>query len=133
MRNGDEIGPSTEEEGGNVEEEEEEGDANDGEANHVTSIQATENCRHKRSLCHGFSRFIATKRRKMKKKSEPVSDSVPSRSQISCCLLPPCFTRPQSLNPDSPLSAPAFQSLIEKNDFYSKECNVHRNLSLFRG
>lgn len=116
--------PSTEEEG-EKEEEEEEGVANNGEANHATSIQATENCRHKRSFRHGFSRFVATKRRKMKMKSEPVSDSVSSRSQISCCLLPTCFTGPQSLTPDSPLSAPAFQSLIEKNDFYSTECNVH--------
>jgi hypothetical protein len=131
--NEDEIVPSTKEVVGKEEEEEEEeeGDANGGDLNRITSIQATGNCCQKKSLRHGFSRLIASKRRKRKKKSDDASDSFPSRHQISCCLLPLCSSRPQTLTPDSPLSRPALQSLIEKNDFYSTECNVHRNISLY--
>jgi hypothetical protein len=130
--NGDEIVPYTEEVVGK-EEEEGDGDADGGDLNRITSIQAIGNCRQKRSLRHGFSRLIASKRRKRKKKSDEASDSVPSRHQISCCLLPLCSSRFQPLTPDSPLSRPAFQSLIEKNDFYSTESNVHRNSSLDTG
>lgn len=96
-------------------------------------------CNYKRvvlSPFNKFQRFYKKYKRSSPSYSSSSSNSTShqvsnfSSSNYSCCL---CMSKPQTLDtdfegidPNNPnVSYDYIKSLIEKNDFYCKECNTH--------
>lgn len=90
--------------------------------------------RAKKVVISPFSKFKKIfKKQKRSSKSSSTSNSSSNATRIGsyvCCL---CLSKPQTLDTSSDEIDPndpndsyeSLKSLIEKNDFYSKECNTH--------
>ncbi|KAI8552989.1 hypothetical protein RHMOL_Rhmol06G0310300 [Rhododendron molle] len=78
-------------------------------------------------------------RRKKKGSSNPSPSTVCNLGNIFCCFKQtPTLDSPADASPTSDPNSPAFshellRDLIEKNDFYSKECNHHRAIDCVNG
>ncbi|XP_058218906.1 uncharacterized protein LOC131329656 [Rhododendron vialii] len=78
-------------------------------------------------------------RKKKKGSSNPSPSTVRKLGNNFCCFKQtPTLDSPADASPTSDPNSPAFthellRDLIEKNDFYSKECNHHRDIDCVKG